>query len=71
MRMMKIKKKVFEKEVLDVGIKIVILDICEVTPDGQNFVFDFSRMMWIMPSKINRIAGLEKQAVEADKKLVS
>lgn len=71
MRMLKIKKKVFEKEVLDIGMKIVILDMCEVTTDGENLIYDFSRMYWVLPTKLQRVVPLqkvkEKIAVEAEK----
>lgn len=64
MRMLKIKKKVFEKEVLDIGMKIVILDICEITADMGSLVYDFSRMYWILPTKLDKIASVEKQPLE-------
>lgn len=65
MRMLKIKKKVFEKEVLDIGIKIVMLDICEVTSDGENLVYDFSRMYWVLPTKLDKVVPVEeKQKLE-------
>lgn len=69
MRMLKIKKKVFEKEVLDIGIKIIILDMCEITSDGESVVYDFSRMYWVMPMKLDKIVPPEKEsiAVEASK----
>ncbi len=69
--MLKIKKKIFEKEVLDIGMKIVILDMCEVTTDGENLIYDFSRMYWVLPTKLQRVVPLqkvkEKIAVEAEK----
>ncbi|MBS3053619.1 MAG: hypothetical protein J4469_03885 [Candidatus Aenigmarchaeota archaeon] len=69
MRMLKIKKKVFEKEVLDIGMKIVILDMCEVTTDGENLIYDFSRMYWVLPTKLQKTVPLEKEkiVVEAEK----
>jgi len=67
--MLKIKKKVFEKEVLDIGMKIVILDMCEVTTDGENLIYDFSRMYWVLPTKLQKTVPLEKEkiVVEAEK----
>ena len=63
MRMLKIKKKVFEKEVLDIGMKIVILDMCEVTTDGENLIYDFSRMYWVLPTKLQKTVPLEKEKI--------
>ncbi len=69
MRMLKIKKKIFEKEMLDIGMKIVILDMCEVTSDGENLIYDFSRMYWVLPTKLQKVVPLDKVkiVVEAEK----
>lgn len=67
--MLKIKKKIFEKEMLDIGMKIVILDMCEVTSDGENLIYDFSRMYWVLPTKLQKVVPLDKVkiVVEAEK----
>ena len=64
MRTLKIKKKVFEKEILDIGMKIVILDICEIMQENETTTYDFSRMYWVLPSKLEKVVPLEEVQVK-------
>jgi len=55
MKVVKAQKKVLEREILDVKFKIIIIDICEITFEGDQITYDFSRVYVVPPVNVKDV----------------
>ncbi|MBI2578939.1 MAG: hypothetical protein HYW26_04475 [Candidatus Aenigmarchaeota archaeon] len=55
MKIVKAQKKVLEREILDIKFKIIIIDICEITYEGDAVEYDFSRVYVVPPVDVKDV----------------
>lgn len=55
MKVLKAQKKVLEREILDVKFRIIIIDVCEITQEGETTEYDFSRIYIVPPADLKDV----------------